>query len=90
MVRRGIVLTDIPSVGYGSYNDSKFIVGIDTEKTLGASYTGIETNFGGLMQVRLKSNDPELANNTIGDFMHIILVSDQVVKLKSTGVIILE
>ena len=80
----------IDGYGIGSYNDSKFIVGIDTEKTLGASYTGIETNFGGLMQVRLKSADPNLAYNTIADFMHIILVSDQVVKLKATGIIILE
>ena len=76
-------------MGDGSYNDSKFIVGIDTEKTLGASDTGIETNFGGLMQLRLKSTDPNLAKNPIADFCHIILVSDQVIKLKATGVIIL-
>ena len=79
---------DITGNGVGSYNDSKFIIGIDTEKSLGASYTGIETNFGGLMQVKLKTMDTNMF--TLADFMHIILVSDQVIKLKATGVIVLE
>ena len=52
---------DIKSSGIGSYHDSKFIIGIDTEKTLQAAWTGIETKSGSLMHIKMKmSGNPVL------------------------------
>jgi hypothetical protein len=45
---------DIKSSGIGSYHDDKFIMAIDTEKTLLAAWTGIETKSGSLMHIKLK------------------------------------
>ena len=50
---------DIKSKGVGSYHDDKFIIGIDTEKTLQAAWTGIETKSGSLMHIKMKlAGDP--------------------------------
>jgi hypothetical protein len=54
---------DIKSSGIGSYHDSKFIIGIDTEKTLQAAWTGIETKSGSLMHIKMKlPGNPTLAS----------------------------
>ena len=74
--------------GQGSYNDSRFIIGINCEKALGAAFTGIENKSGGLTHIKLKANDTSSSTfaNGIADTMHIVMVNDQVVKIKATGV----
>ena len=63
-----------------SYRNNKFIIGIDTEKLLGLSFTGMNTR-NNLMTVHLKTQ--------IGDFkadrMHIILLAEQIVELGDSG-----
>ena len=62
------------------YRNNKFIIGIDTEKLLGLSFTGMNTR-NNLMTVHLKTQ--------IGDFkadrMHIILLAEQIVELGDSG-----
>ena len=72
----------------GSYNDSRFIIGINGEKALGAAFTGIENKSGGLTHIKLRANDSGRTTfvNGIADTMHIIMVNDQVVKIRATGV----
>ena len=62
------------------YRNSKFIVGIDTEKLLGLSFTGMNTR-NNLMTVHLKSQ--------VGDYkadrMHIVLLAECILELGDTG-----
>ena len=62
------------------YRNNKFIVGIDTEKLLGLSFTGMNTR-NNLMTVHLTSQ----TLNFQADRMHIILLAEQILKLGDTG-----
>ena len=69
------------------YRDNRLIMAIDTEKSLGASFTGLNTRSGDLMSVRFKyrdASDPDrLANR-----MHIVLHTDNIMQIHLTGVTI--
>jgi hypothetical protein len=62
------------------YRNNKFIVGIDTEKLLGLSFTGMNTR-NNLMTVHLKTQ----INAFKADRMHIILLAEQIVELGDSG-----
>ena len=62
------------------YRNNKFIVGIDTEKLLGLSFTGMNTR-NNLMTVHLKTQDVDYK----ADRMHIILLAEQILELGDTG-----
>jgi hypothetical protein len=62
------------------YRNNKFIVGIDTEKLLGLSFTGMNTR-NSLMTVHLKTQDTDYK----ADRMHIILLAEQILELGDTG-----
>jgi hypothetical protein len=62
------------------YRNNKFIVGIDTEKLLGLSFTGMNTR-NNLMTVHLKTQD----TNFKADRMHIILLAEQILELGDSG-----
>lgn len=62
------------------YRNDKFIVGFDTEKLLGLSFTGMNTR-NNLMTVHLKTLDG--ANKA--DRMHIVLLSEQILELGDIG-----
>lgn len=68
------------------YRDSKFILGIDTEKVLEAGYTGLNTRAGDMMRVRLNTKD----GGRQGDSMHIVLHSDQIVEVTDSGVTVFD
>ena len=62
------------------YRNNKFIVGIDTEKLLGLSFTGMNTR-NNLMTVHLKTGtDANQASR-----MHIIYLAEQILELGDTG-----
>ncbi len=63
-----------------AYRNNKFIVGIDTEKLLGLSFTGMNIR-SNLMTVHLKTQDTVYK----ADRMHIILLAEQIVELGDTG-----
>jgi len=56
-----------------SYRNNKFIVGIDTEKLLGLSFTGMNTR-NSLMTAHLKTG----TGDQQADRMHIVLLSEQI------------
>ena len=62
------------------YRNNKFIVGIDTEKLLGLSFTGMNTR-NNLMTVHLKTQTADYK----ADRMHIILLAEQILELGDTG-----
>ena len=67
------------------YRDNRLILGIDTEKSLGASLTGLNTRAGDLMTVRMKYSNA-LPNHLYADNMHIVLHTDNILKIGMTGV----
>ncbi len=64
--------------------DYKFVLAIDTEKVLEAGFTGLDTRAGDLMTVKLKYNGS--GKSRLADRIHIVLHSDQILKLNDTGV----
>jgi len=62
------------------YRNNKFIVGIDTEKLLGLSFTGMNTR-NNLMTVNYKSQTGAYQ----ADRMHIVLLAECILELGDTG-----
>ena len=64
-----------------SYRNNKFIVGFDTEKLLGLSFTGMNTR-NNLMTIHLKTNTGDYQANR----MHIVLLAEQIMEVGDVGV----
>ena len=62
------------------YRNDKFIVGIDCEKLLGLSFTGMNTKHS-LMTVKFKTAQANQANR-----MHILLFTENMLEINDTGV----
>ena len=71
------------------YRQHKFIVGIDTEKVLAASFTGENLKSGSLITIKLKngSGTPASAYPT---GVYVVLHSDQIMNIRDTGVEVLD
>ena len=80
---------DIPAA---EYCDNKFAIGIDTEKVLGASFSGYNSKAGDLTVVRLKPvGTGAKAAALTGNFkLHYVLVYDSIMQIQDTGVTVLE
>ena len=73
------------------YRNDHFVIGIDTEKALGASYTGLSTRSGDLLSVRVKAQDKaELVAAFMPDQMFITMISDCVLEVSDSGVQVLD
>ena len=65
------------------YRNNKLIVGVDTEKLLGLSFTGMNTR-NNLTTLHLKT----LTGINQADRMHIILLAEQIVELADAGAMV--
>ena len=65
------------------YRDNRLIIGIDTEKSLGASFTGLNTRSGDLMTVKFKYKTATDARKA--DRIHIVLHTDNIMQISATG-----
>ena len=61
------------------YRNNKFIVGFDTEKLLGLSFTGTNTK-NTMMSIFLKTTSTNKASR-----MHIVLMSEQILEISDTN-----
>ncbi len=69
------------------YSDHKFVMGIDLEKVLGASFTGANLSTGANIILKTKSANADIAfegNDTYK--MFVVLVNDSIVDVGLTGV----
>ncbi len=57
---------------------------VDLEKSLGASFTGLNTRSGDLLTVKFKYKSPTDAKKA--DRMHIILHTDNILRISGTGI----
>ena len=79
------------NVSGDEYRRDKLILGIDTEKILEAGFSGLSTRSGDLMTVLFKYNSEGGAGAPrLGDRMHIVLHSDQILEVHSHGVRVLD
>jgi len=71
------------------YRDNKFVIGIDTEKVLGASFSGYNSKAGDLTVLRLKPTEGNIA--TTGTLkLHCVLHYNAVMQIMDSGVSTLE
>ena len=78
----GYHVSDIHSIDINGveYRNNKFIIGIDTERLLGVSFSGTNTK-NALMTIKLKTGELNKA-----DRINIVLAGQQVVEINSTGI----
>ena len=70
------------------YRDDRFVMALDLEKSLGASFTGLNTRSGDLMTVKFKYKDPSAAR--IANRMHVVLHTDNIMQIHLTGVTVFD
>ena len=73
------------------YRDTKFVIGIDTEKVLGASFSGYNSNAGDLTGLRIKPAagvSPPLPTGNLK--LHYVLHYDGIMHIMDSGVSVLE
>ena len=74
------------SITPAQYRNEHFVIGIDTEKAIGASWTGTNTRAGDLLSVRVKAQDKStLTSALMPDQLFIVLHSDQIVEISDGG-----
>lgn len=67
------------------YRDNRLIIAYDLERSLGASFTGLNTRSGDLLTVKFKYKDTS-DTNRYADRMHIVLHTDNIMQIRLTGV----
>lgn len=74
------------SITPAQYRNKHFVIGIDTEKSIGASWTGVNTRSGDLLSVRVKAQDKStLTAAPMPDQLFIVLHSDNIVEISDGG-----
>ena len=76
------------AISAGEYRTDKFVIGIDTEKVLGASFSGYNSKASDLTVLRLK---PAYANTitTAGNLkLHYVLHYDSIVQVNDQGIVL--
>ena len=75
------------SITPAQYRNEHFVIGIDTEKSVGASWTGLSTRSGDLLSVRVKAQDKSVLTAALmPDTLHIVLHSDCILEISDSGV----
>ena len=85
----GILGSNFHSVGMNAlqYSNSHFVLGIDSEKALGAAYTGLNTRSGDLLSVRVKAQDKAtLTSAKMPDQMYVVLHNDSILEISDSGI----
>lgn len=85
----GILGSNFHSVSISplQYRNDHFVIGIDTEKALGASYTGLSTRSGDLLSIRVKAQDKgTLSVANMMDQLHIVLHADCVLEIADSAI----
>ena len=73
------------SPSYQQYWRDHFIIGIDCEKVLDASWTGLNTKAGDLLTFRLKGANGSIDAALMPDKMFITLHSDNILEIRDSG-----
>ena len=72
------------------YKTHKFIAAFDTEKALGASFTGLNIKTGSLMTLKMKLADATTAGAGTPDTVYLVLHFDSILNIKDSGIEVFE
>ena len=72
------------------YRSSKFVIGVATEKVLGASFSGYNSKAGDLTGLRLKPANGAAIVMPANCKIHCVLQHDSIMNIRDGGVEILE
>ena len=86
----GAYATDVVSLNKASYMENSFIIGVDCEKLLGASFTGYNTMSGSLLTLRLRNAWDGAQVATAPEQVHTVLHYDAVLNILDTGSQVME
>jgi uncharacterized protein (DUF736 family) len=70
------------------YRNQHFVVGIDTEKSIGAAWTGVNTRAGDLLTVKMKGDTSIAA--VMPTQMFVVLHSDNVLQISDGGTVVFD
>ena len=70
---------------YKQYWTDHFIIGIDCEKVLDASWTGLNTKAGDLLTIKLKGANATIDTALMPSKMYITLHSDNILEIRDSG-----
>ena len=71
------------------YRNSKFIIGIDTEKIIEAGWTGLNTRSGDLLSIFFKLAGSNPLAERQPDRVHVVLHADVIMQVNEMGVSVL-
>ena len=72
------------------YRTLHHIIAIDTEKTLHAGYTGLNTRMGDLLTLKIKPTTSLVPANKMPDSVQVVLHSDQIMNIGDTGIQVMD
>ena len=72
------------------YRDTKYVLGVDMEKVLGASFSGYNSKSGDLLTLKQKPIGTAALDNSKSYKMHYCLFYDSIMNIKDSGVEVLE
>ena len=72
------------------YRALHHIIAIDTEKTLHAGYTGLNTRMGDLLTVKIKPAGSGLGAINMPDSVQVVLHSDQIMNISDSGIQVMD
>ncbi len=80
------------SIRAAEYRTNKFIIGFNTSKVFNALGTGVSTRQGDLLRIALKPSDSTLSStaNSYPETLHVCLISDQMLELRDSGVVVFD
>ena len=73
-----------------SYRNTKYVLGVDMEKVLGASFSGYNSRSGDLLTLKQKPLGTVPLDNSKSYKMHDCLFYDSIMNIRDAGVEILE
>ena len=73
------------SPSYQQFWSDHFIIGVDCEKVLDASWTGLNTKEGDLLTFRLKGANGSIDDSLMPDTMFITLHSEYIFEIRDSG-----
>ena len=73
------------------YHDDKFVIGMDTEKTLQAGWTGISTKAGDLLTIKMENVGTSAGTTPkYAEKVFVTLSYDAILQIQDSGVTVLE
>ena len=82
--------TDVVNVNKTNYMQNNFVIGVDCEKLLGASFTGYNSKSGDLLTLRIRNAWDGSQVSTAPEQVHTVLHYDGVLNILDTGAQVME